>query len=35
MSVTGKLIVLILVDMDRGDQELYIGTKYRIIGPLS
>ena len=26
--------VLILLDMDRGDQDLYIGTKYIIIEPL-
>ena len=32
---TRKLIVLILVDMDRGNQDLYIGTKYSIIRPLS
>ena len=24
----------LLVDMDRGDQDLYIGTKYNITGPL-
>ena len=27
-------MVLILVDMDNGDQDLYIGTKFNIIGPL-
>ena len=27
-------MVLILVDIDRRDQDLYIGTKYTIIGPL-
>ena len=27
IDVTSKLLVLILVDMDRGDQDLYIGTK--------
>ena len=26
--------MLILVDMNRGDQDLYISTKYRILGPL-
>ena len=31
--VTRKLM-LILVDMDRDDHELYIGTKNSIIGPL-
>ena len=29
-DVTWKLLVLILVDMNRGDQELYIGTKCSI-----
>ena len=27
-------MVLILVNMDRGDQDLYIGTKYSIMGHL-
>ena len=34
-GVTWKLMVLILVHMDRIDQGLYIGTKYNIIDPLS
>ena len=25
---------MLLVDMDRGDQDPYKGTKYNIIGPL-
>ena len=33
-DVTWKLLVLILVDMDRGDQDLYKGTKNSIVGPL-
>ena len=36
-DVTWKLLVLIVVDMDKhdkGDQDLYIGTKYSIIAPL-
>ena len=34
VTVTWKLLVLILVDMDRGNQALYIGTKYSIRAPL-
>ena len=34
-DIIWKLLVLILVDMDRGDQDLYIGIKYSIIGILS
>ena len=33
--ITLKLLVFILVDMDRGDQDLYTFTKYSIIEPLS
>ena len=33
-DVTRTLLVLILVDMDRGDKDLYKGTKNSIIEPL-
>ena len=32
-DVTRKLIVFILVDMDRGHQDSYVGTKNNIIVP--
>ena len=34
IDVTQKLMVLILVDIDRGAQDLYIGNIYSIIGLL-
>ena len=33
-DVTRKSILLIFDDMDKGDQGLYVGTKYNTIGPL-
>ena len=34
VTSNGKLWCFLVNDMDRGDQDLYIGTKYSFIGPL-